>query len=130
MVYSHQEIFVMFLKELFAPANKRQYDFAKKTKYPNFAVQLTGKDQRSETQAITIHRKVLREIRKTVVVAQLVRASDCGSEGRGFEPHHPPEKLRNKADSCRFGAFFIAGRPLRRFSVAYLRSCKLWQTGC
>ncbi len=27
-----------------------------------------------------------------VVVAQLVRASDCGSEGRGFEPHLPPEK--------------------------------------
>ncbi len=24
---------------------------------------------------------------KTVAVAQLVRASDCGSEGRGFEPH-------------------------------------------
>ena len=22
-----------------------------------------------------------------VVIAQLVRASDCGSEGRGFEPH-------------------------------------------
>jgi hypothetical protein len=28
-----------------------------------------------------------------VVVAQLVRASDCGSEGRGFESHHPPESL-------------------------------------
>ena len=28
-----------------------------------------------------------------VVVAQLVRASDCGSEGRGFEPHHPPQTL-------------------------------------
>ena len=27
---------------------------------------------------------------KTVVIAQLVRASDCGSEGRGFEPHWPP----------------------------------------
>jgi hypothetical protein len=27
----------------------------------------------------------------TVVVAQLVRALDCGSRGRGFEPHHPPE---------------------------------------
>ena len=27
---------------------------------------------------------------KMVVVAQLVRASDCDSEGRGFEPHHPP----------------------------------------
>lgn len=26
----------------------------------------------------------------TVVVAQLVRASVCGSEGRGFESHHPP----------------------------------------
>lgn len=25
-----------------------------------------------------------------VVVAQLVRASDCGSEGRGFDPRHPP----------------------------------------
>ena len=25
-----------------------------------------------------------------VNVAQLVRASDCGSEGRGFEPHLSP----------------------------------------
>lgn len=25
-------------------------------------------------------------------VAQLVRASGCGSEGRGFESHHPPQK--------------------------------------
>lgn len=24
---------------------------------------------------------------KTVAIAQLVRASDCGSEGRGFESH-------------------------------------------
>ena len=32
-------------------------------------------------------------------VAQLVRASDCGSEGRGFESHHPPHKnLRCKSD--------------------------------
>ena len=28
----------------------------------------------------------------TEVVAQLVRASDCGSEGRGFETLHPPSK--------------------------------------
>ncbi len=28
---------------------------------------------------------------KMVVLAQLVRASDCGSEGRGFEPHIPPK---------------------------------------
>jgi hypothetical protein len=26
----------------------------------------------------------------TVDVVQLVRTSDCGSEGRGFEPHLPP----------------------------------------
>ena len=29
-----------------------------------------------------------------VDVAQLVRASDCGSEGRGFEPHLPPRSTR------------------------------------
>ena len=28
--------------------------------------------------------------KNTVELAQLVRASDCGSEGRGFEPHIPP----------------------------------------
>ena len=27
-------------------------------------------------------------------VAQLVRALDCGSGGRGFEPHHSPQVLR------------------------------------
>ena len=29
-----------------------------------------------------------------VVVAQLVRASDCGSEGRGFESRLPPKKKK------------------------------------
>ncbi len=29
---------------------------------------------------------------QTVVVAQLVRASDCDSEGRGFEPPRLPTK--------------------------------------
>ena len=36
-----------------------------------------------------------------VVVAQLVRASDCDSEGRGFEPHHPPFNYPP------FGGFFV-----------------------
>ncbi len=31
-----------------------------------------------------------------VVVAQLVRAPDCGSGGRGFEPHLPPSDLNPK----------------------------------
>ena len=29
-----------------------------------------------------------------VDIAQLVSASDCGSEGRGFESHYPPHKKR------------------------------------
>ncbi len=29
-----------------------------------------------------------------VDVAQLVRASDCGSEGRGFETHPPPQNAK------------------------------------
>ena len=28
-----------------------------------------------------------------VGIAQLVSASDCGSEGRGFESHYPPSLL-------------------------------------
>ena len=32
----------------------------------------------------------------TVDVAQLVRASDCGSESRGFEPHLPPLRPRQR----------------------------------
>ena len=31
-----------------------------------------------------------RKGRNMVGLAQLVSASDCGSEGRGFEPHNPP----------------------------------------
>lgn len=31
-----------------------------------------------------------------VVVAQLVRASVCGTEGRGFEPHLPPQRVNSK----------------------------------
>lgn len=52
-----------------------------------------------------------------VDVAQSVRASDCGSEGRGFEPHLPPlravEKDCNKEQKpyvsaiCKAFPFFI-----------------------
>ena len=31
-----------------------------------------------------------------VGVAQLVRVSDCGPEGRGFDPHHPPSFLERR----------------------------------
>jgi hypothetical protein len=36
-----------------------------------------------------------------VHVAQLVRASDCGSEGRGFKSHLAPFK------SCQWRDFFV-----------------------
>jgi hypothetical protein len=37
-----------------------------------------------------------------VAIAQLVRASDCGSEGRGFEPHWLPQKKL-----LHVGSFFV-----------------------
>ena len=39
-----------------------------------------------------------------VDVAQLVRASDCGSEGRGFETHLPPQNAKGLEFS--FKTFF------------------------
>ena len=30
---------------------------------------------------------------KMVDLAQLVRVTDCGSDGRGFESHIPPQKI-------------------------------------
>ena len=38
-----------------------------------------------------------------VGIAQLVRASDCDSEGRGFEPHHSPTMSRDQYS----GNFFL-----------------------
>ena len=40
-----------------------------------------------------------------VAVVQLVRASDCGSECRGFESHLPPAKKRKFSND--FPLFFI-----------------------
>lgn len=31
---------------------------------------------------------------ETEIVAQLVRAPDCGSGGRGFDPRHSPKKMK------------------------------------
>ncbi len=51
----------------------------------------------------------------TVVVAQLVRASDCGSEGRGFESHHPPLKKRRNFVSF-FFCIFAEKKIIRMFN--------------
>jgi hypothetical protein len=34
---------------------------------------------------------ITKTVANMVVVAQSVRALDCGSKGRGFESHHPPK---------------------------------------
>ena len=45
-----------------------------------------------------------------VDIAQLVRASDCGSEGRGFESLYPPQMKARKrpGEKRRKGRFFPA----------------------
>ena len=53
-----------------------------------------------------------------VDIAQLVSASDCGSEGRGFESHYPPQKQKPRLLPWFFvfGNKWIMGfeRPLRK----------------
>ena len=46
-----------------------------------------------------------------VNVAQLVRASDCGSEGRGFEPHLSPETRRQEPP------FFVSGEKILNYAA-------------
>ena len=47
-----------------------------------------------------------------VDIAQLVSASDCGSEGRGFESHYPPHKKnRYPSGIC---SFYLGGYGIRR----------------
>jgi hypothetical protein len=43
---------------------------------------------------------------KMVVVAQLVRALDCGSKGRGFEPPRLPQKLYLTSVEMEFFVFW------------------------
>ena len=44
-----------------------------------------------------------------VDIAQLVSASDCGSEGRGFESHYPPQKKEALHSECFFFLGWIMG---------------------
>jgi hypothetical protein len=41
------------------------------------------------------------------VVAQSVRASVCGTEGRGFEPHLPPQRFQDLETAFRGLFVFI-----------------------
>ena len=44
---------------------------------------------KNEKQVLLLHPQ-----KYMVIIAQLVRASDCGSEGRGFEPRFSPKVLK------------------------------------
>ena len=50
------------------------------------------------------------------IVAQLVRASDCGSEGRGFDPHLSPVRTPFLLKAPEIGRFFNAVS----FNIMYL----------
>ncbi len=49
-----------------------------------------------------------------VVVAQLVRALDCGSRGRGFETHLPP-KAQENSWAFYFGLFLKIKEKFERY---------------
>lgn len=61
----------------------------------------------------------LQREKQMVDVAQLVRVSDCGSEGRGFDPRLPPRKV-----SILYSPFFYifllvyADRPILLLSLS------------
>jgi hypothetical protein len=54
----------------------------------------------------TAKRYIFALAKQMVIVAQLVRASDCGSEGRGFETHHSPLEMPKPARISEQAFFF------------------------
>ena len=53
------------------------------------------------------------QLSKTVDVAQLVRASVCGTEGRGFEPHHLPVTLPEFQEAFFFIYTYLSNKIIR-----------------
>ncbi|GEM_PF-2019312 len=68
----------------------------------------------------SLKRNNLYEQANMVDVVQLVRASDCGSECRGFESHLPPKKSPASRKILR-GFLFLNSSP-RRTSLLYSSS--------
>ena len=56
---------------------------------------------------------------KTEIVAQLVRAPDCGSGGRGFETRLSPKVLKVDENRPFFLSFFV------HFRIKFLATMKL-----
>ena len=66
---------------------------------------------------------------RMVGVAQLVRVPDCGSEGRGFEPHLPPPQ-KNESRTTRPSFFAFSSILNNSFSPNWpQRHVPLYQNG-
>ena len=76
----------------------------------------------AELKITSIFAPRLRNNANTVALAQLVRASDCGSEGRGFEPHIPPQKqLMNPVSTKTYRIFYYYDIYLYFYSLIKIR---------
>ena len=71
-----------------------------------------------------------------VDIAQLVSASDCGSEGRGFESHYPPQKNRRYLRISPVFIWFWADNGIRKAVKKTVRWTVFrpwenpWDAGC
>jgi hypothetical protein len=54
--------------------------------------------------------------KQMVIVAQLVRASDCGSEGRGFETPHSPLNFETLQEHLK-GFFIVVFVNVKAFII-------------
>ena len=61
-----------------------------------------------------------------VKVAQLARALDCGSRGRGFESPLSPF-LKNRIVNCFYGAFKVAERSGSQMICYFLFTIDYWK---
>ena len=58
-----------------------------------------------------------------VDVAQLVRVADCGSEGRGFESHLPPEQNKRSKEMSQSGIFLFLDSMVQIYLHTYEVFC-------
>lgn len=56
-------------------------------------------------------------------VAQLVRASVCGTEGRRFKPGHPPHSISGYLDVRIISSTFVESKP--PFNNQYIYNLRL-----
>ncbi len=107
---------------------------------PGFAVEITGQtmDNRAAVGALALWPALFHvNDQFVVVVAQLVRAPDCGSGGWGFKSPQPPQQTNNVptgslAQSAEQGTLnpkVIGSIPIRPTTRSLLGCRQLWLSG-